>query len=156
MSLLASMFKVPEIEQDYRQRTEAFLDDMKNLANPRDLYRYAKEEIEEAEEAKLAGRGAGAQQTSQVADAGTAVSRLPGFVGWTASKMPRQGLILTQDGVKYVNLTWSRGDDRWGIMVGPPDFEPADTTGLHVLHWADGIYVWHEVRPSLHDIGRLR
>jgi len=126
--LFSFMFKTPVVEQNYLQRTEAFLADMKAQANPRDMYRYAREQIEE---------GSGEREP---------VSYLPGFVGWTGSKMPSYGFIEPNDGLTFVHLVWDRGGERWGLKVGPPEFVPDPESGDHYVEWAPGVYVWHELK----------
>lgn len=131
LSLLFSfMFKTPVVEQTYRQRTDAFLTDMRRQTNPRDLFRWARRAILEA----------GGERTR--------LSYIPGFVGWTSSRMPTEGYVEPNDGIPYVHLIWSRGGNRWGLKVGAPAFTPSeDSDDLHV-QWAPGVYVWHEVKKE--------
>lgn len=124
------MFRTPVIEQTYLQRAEAFLADMRRQTNVRDLYRWARQEI----------RLAKGQRTE--------VSFIPGFVGWTASRMPKHGYVEPNQGTPYVHLIWANGADRWGLKVGSPAFAPVPDPADHYIEWAPGIYIWHQISPK--------
>jgi hypothetical protein len=124
------MFKSPVVEQTYLQRTEAFLSDMRMQTNPRDLYRWARDQIREANGQRME------------------LTYIPGFVGWSSSRMPTGGYVEPNDGVPYAHLIWDKGGNRWGLKVGPPEFTPAADPHDHHLEWAPGVYAWHEVEPN--------
>lgn len=124
------MFKTPVIEQDYRQRTEAFLQDMRDQTNPRDLLRWARSQIKQAN-----GRRAD-------------LDYIPSFVGWTSAKMPTGGYVEPNEGTPYVHLIWSKAGNRWGLIVGPPEFTLTATASDHLIQWVPGIYAWHEIKPE--------
>lgn len=130
MSLLASMFKTPVVEQNYLQRTEAFLSDMRDQTNPRDVLRWARSQIKEAN---------GEKQP---------LSYIPSFLGWTSSRMPTGGYVEPNDGTPYVHVIWDKAGSRWGLIVGPPDFTLTATPTDHLLEWTPGIYAWHEIKPK--------
>lgn len=129
-SMLSFLFRTPVIEQDYLARTEAFLADMRAQTNPRDLYRWARDQINEA----------GGQHAE--------VSYVPGFVGWTSSRMPTIGYVERSGDTPYVHLIWSRAGDRWGLKIGPADFAPTPDPADHHVEWAPGIYAWHEIKAD--------
>ncbi|MBI1336012.1 MAG: hypothetical protein GC164_03515 [Phycisphaera sp.] len=124
ISLVKTMFKTPVVELGSPENMRAFLQDMGMQTNPRDLYRWAREEI----------RAARGQPT--------VIEQLPGFVGWTSSKMPRQGRVETSGSTPYVRLTWTQGKKRWGLKVGPPGFVPEPIAQERDMHWEEGIYAW--------------
>ena len=130
LSMFASLFKVPVFEQTYLQRTEAFLADMRMQTNTRDLYRWARQQIREA----------GGQRAE--------VSYLPGFVGWTSSRMPSYGYVEPNDGVPYVHLIWDKHGRRWGLKVGSPAFDPTPDSHDHHVQWSPGVFVWHEINEA--------
>jgi len=127
-SLLAYLFQPPTLEQNYLQRTDSFLSDMRAQTNPKDLYRWAKDQIRQAAGQRMA------------------LSYFPGFLGWTASRMPNDGYVESLDGTTYVHVIWNKGGNRWGLKVGPPAFEPNADSEDHHVQWAPGIYAWHEIK----------
>lgn len=124
------MFKTPVIEQNYLQRSEAFYKDMRGVANPKDVYRWAREQIEEV----------GVQ--------GGKVSYLPSFVGWTSSRMPTEAYVIPNDGMPYVHLIWNKLGQRWGLKAGPPEFTVESGPNDHYIQWGPGVYIWHEIKPE--------
>jgi len=126
LNLFTSFFREAPLEADYLRRTKAFLADMRMQTNTRDLYRWARQQIREAQ----------GQHTE--------LSYLPGFVGWTSSRMPSYGYVEPNDGLPYVHLIWEKYEGRWGLKVGPPAFAPdPDSPDFHI-EWSPGVYVWHE------------
>lgn len=128
--LFSFLFKPPIVEQTYLQRTEAFLADMRAQTNPRDLYRWAHSQIKSAQGQRVE------------------VDYIPGFVGWTTSRMPNYGQVEPNDGTPYVHLVWDKAGNRWGLKVGPPEFTPAPGPTDHYVQWAPGVYAWHEIKPK--------
>lgn len=148
-SLLKYMFTPPTVGTDYLQRTEAFLADMKLQTNPKALRRWAHQELRQA--------------LGPIAKDRVALSRpplltqrvkldyIPGYLTGTGSQAPTAAYLEPNDGTPFIHVYWQNSRGRWGLKIGPTDYDPTrdnkiSKPGMRERHleWVPGIYAWSQ------------
>ena len=75
----------------------------------------------------------------------TELGHPPSFLNMPDDGPPNYVYVERGEGPPYLVAQWGGGFGHWGLLVGDESLEyPIDD--YFYIHWAPGVYVWHEIQ----------